>query len=314
MRAQPALQGILALQAFGFFAQPSFACKCAGRTSVCKAFASSDAVFVGRVESVEPDFDFWGLSAISKRYKEQFSALEKRLNENDDSPDTIRQIKEIYLEIVPERFKPQISGASNVRELEAAVASVMENGKRMRLRVQEVYKGPKQDVLDVWTDFSDCAAYLLKGETYLIYAKRDERGRLEAGGVCSRNQRLTDAGEDLAYLHFISHGGAAAGRIYGFVTSNEADLKIPRLWWDVPNPVPHLILRLESHGTTRYAWTDRKGEFAFDGLEQGEYTLSVFDQDFPEKERLLSGPRKVTVSNHGCVSQEFSVLNTARKR
>lgn len=98
------------------------------------------------------------------------------------------------------------------------------------------------------------------------------------------------------------------------VTSNEADLKIPRLWWDVPNPVPHLILRLESHGTTRYAGTDRKGEFAFDGLEQGEYTLSVFDQDFPEKERLLNAPRKVTLPNRGCVKEEFYVSNAAQKQ
>jgi len=41
------------------FERSSLACKCAGNLPVCEKFAQNDAVFVGRVESVEPDFDFW---------------------------------------------------------------------------------------------------------------------------------------------------------------------------------------------------------------------------------------------------------------
>jgi hypothetical protein len=186
------------------------------------------------------------------------SELEERLNENGDSPDTVRKVKEIYLQILPARYKPRIVGATNLRDLESVLGAATANGKRIQLKIQVVYKGPSADSLVVWTDFNDCAANLLKGETYLIYAHRGEKGRLETG-ACSRNQRLTDAGADLAYLHFISHGGAATGRVYGFVTSNEADLKLPRLWWNVPNPVPQLMLRLESHDTARYAETDRQG-------------------------------------------------------
>jgi len=302
---QPLLRFVVALASFE---RCSFACKCVGNIPVCERFAQSDAVFVGRVESVEPDFDFWGRSSIIQRFKPQISDLQKRLsgNENDNSPDTVKKLRELYLEILPEQYKPRIVRAKGRSELDALFQAVIENGKRVRLKVQVAYKGASGDTVDVWTDFSDCTAYLLKGETYLIYAQRGGKGRLETG-ACSGNDRLTNAGEDLAYLHFILHGGAASGRVYGFVTSNEGDLKLPRLWWNVPNPVPDLILRVESDNTARYAETNRHGEFAFDGLEPGKYALSVLDKDFPEKEQLLSGPRTVTVPSRGCVSENFYI-------
>lgn len=274
---------------------------------MCEQFAQSDAVFVGRVESVEPDFDFLGRSSITQRLKPQISDLEQRLNEyeNDNSPDTLKKLRELYLQILPEKYRPRIVGATNRSELDAVFKDVMDNGKRVRFKVQVAYKGESGNTVDVWTDFSDCTAYLLKGETYLVYAQRGEKGRLETG-ACSRDQRVTDAGEDLAYLHFISHGGAASGRVYGFVTGSEADPRLPRLW-NAPNPVPDLILRVESDNTTRYAETDRHGEFAFDGLEAGEYTLSVLDKDFPEKQQLLSSPRTVAVPSRGCISENFYI-------
>lgn len=297
------------------FERCSLACKCVGNIPVCERFAQSDAVFVGRVESVEPDFDFWSRSSIIQRFRQQVSDLEERLskNENDNSPDTVEKLKELYRQILPEQYKPRIVGATNFSELEAVFEELVENGKRMRLKVQVVYKGASGDMLDVWTDFSDCAANLLKGETYLIYGEHGEKGRLETG-ACSGNRRLTDAGEDLSYLHFISHGGAASGRVFGFVTSNEIDLKLPRLWWNVPNPVPGLILRVESDSTTRYAETDRHGEFAFDGLEPGDYALSVLDKAFPDKEQILSGPRTIAVPSRGCVSESFYIPDTGPRK
>lgn len=215
-------------------------------------------------------------------------------------------LRELYLQILPEKYKPRIVRAKNRSELDAVFKDVMDNGKRVRFKVQVAYKGASGDTLDGWTDFSDCTAYLLKGETYLVYARRGENDRLETG-ACSRNQRVTDAGEDLAYLHFILHGGGASARVYGFVTSNQDDLKLPRLWWNVPNPVPDLMLRVESGNSARYAETDRHGKFAFDGLEPGKYTLSVLDKDFPEKAHLLSGPRTVAVPARGCVSENFYI-------
>ena len=183
----------------------------------------------------------------------------------------------------------------------------------MRFSVQEVYKGPKQATIDVWTDFSDCAANLLKGETYIVYARRDGRGRLETG-ACSRTQRLTDAGEDLAYVHF-ERRSMTFGRLYGFITSNEEDLKVPRMWWNLPNPVPGILLQLESNGAKVYAETNREGQFAFDGLARGTYTISAFDAAvFPEKEQPLATPRRIEMPASGCIAVEFYLSKSALQR
>jgi hypothetical protein len=175
--------------------QSARACKCTGKVAVCDAFAHSDVVFSGRVESVEPDFDFWGFSGPSKKLKELSEAELSRL-ESDDSADAVKKLKAIYSEIIPARYRVRLARASTRRDVETTLETVMEEGKRMRLQVQEMYKGPQQAIIDVWTDFSDCAALLLKGETYLVYAHRNDQGHLETA-ACSRTQRLTDAAEDL---------------------------------------------------------------------------------------------------------------------
>jgi hypothetical protein len=171
------LRWTVALVSLISFERNSLACKCIGNLQVCERFAQSDAVFVGRAESVEPDIDFWSRFSITERFRQQISDLQQRLseNENDNSPDTVRKLKGLYLQILPEQYKPRILGAANLSELEAVFEAVMENGKRIRLKVQVVYKGPS--------------------------------------------------------------------------------------------------------GDTRYAETNLHGEFAFDGVEPGEYTLSVLDKD-----------------------------------
>jgi hypothetical protein len=75
--------------------------------------------------------------------------------------------------------------------------------------------------------------------------------------------------------------------------------------------MPDLIVRIESSGGRRYAITDRNGEFAIDGLTESEYTVSLLDEDFPEKERLLNGPLRFTMPARGCVSQELYVPKAA---
>ena len=39
-------------------------------------------------------------------------------------------------------------------------------------------------------------------------------------GACTRTRRLSDAGEDLAYLYFFKNFGDAAGHVEGFVTTD----------------------------------------------------------------------------------------------
>src|ERR1700676_1907102 len=93
------------LAAAGPSGLPLLACKCIERSPVCKEFYNSDAVFIGRVEVIEPDLNFWGFSGGAKKFKEQFSDAEIDRLEKDNSPEALRIIKELYLDFVPARYK-----------------------------------------------------------------------------------------------------------------------------------------------------------------------------------------------------------------
>lgn len=300
LRSKLFRRGIVLVVIFAVLPNTVSACQAVPPPSVCAQFLRSEVVFAGRVELVEPDFGPFGLSGPTR-------AEIMRLRSYDDSPEAAKKLKDIYSEFTPERYRAALSRAKTKADVEKVWSTIRDEGPRIRFRVQAVFKGPRQATIDVWTD-SVCGPFLLTGETYLIYASRDDQGRLQLGG---RTQRLTDAGADLAYLHFVQHGGAS-GRLYGLITSNEADLtKIPRVWWEVPNPVTNVVLQLESNGKRWYATTDAAGEYAFDGLVRGDYTLSVLPFDFPENQQPLVQPRRVTMADRGCVAAELYVPKSA---
>ncbi len=210
--------------------------------------------------------------------------------------------------MVPAPYKSRVAAATSLKAIEAILTTMTANGKRFRFRVDEMFKGPKGVAVDVWTEFSDCAASFGVGETYLVYAYRDDNGRIAASS-CSRAARLTDAGEDLAYLQFLKFGGANTARVYGWVTTDRSDLKEPRLWYDVSKPGKDLVVRLDFNGNSWLAGTDDKGRFAFDRLRAGEYSVSVFGEDYFEtpRPRPLVPARRVTVSGGGCSSEVIYV-------
>jgi hypothetical protein len=278
--------------------KPVSACSCLGSRSVCGEVTTSDAVFIGTAESFEPRFfDPWDRS-LERRMSERFSEQELERLEKDQSPEAVAKLKEAYLEIfpeLPEPYKSQFARASSYAELGALFDSLAENGRR----------GPRAESIDVWSSFSSCGYHFEAGETYLVYADQN-KGRFETFG-CSRTTRLSNAGADLAYLFFFQRGGSESARLDGFVTSNELDLRTPRLWARVNHPVPNLVVELKSEHGLRYTRTDREGEFIFDGLASGDYSISVFDRRYPEHVQVLHGPKKVHIDTKGCATEVLLV-------
>jgi hypothetical protein len=179
---------------------------------------------------MEPEFDAWD---YRQQMSERFPEEELERLAADQSPEALAKRKSIYLEILKgslDLYKTRLEQIRTQRELDTFLDVVMDEGKRARFQVKQVFRGEKQDSIDVWTDFSDCGFEFHKGETYLVYADQDEETQRFVTGACSRTKRLSDAGEDLAYLYFLQNGGTEASRIYGFVTSNELDLRTPRYW------------------------------------------------------------------------------------
>ena len=108
-------------------------------------------------------------------------------------------------------------------------------GMRVRFRVQTLFKHEDddddhdsqkpveepEDHFEVWTPFGDCGISFQTGETYLVYAGDDEETSDSiATDSCTRTRRLSEAGEDLAYLYFYKEHPQESTRIDGYATTN----------------------------------------------------------------------------------------------
>jgi hypothetical protein len=262
-------------------------------------------VFIGTVDSVEPKAFPWDMSlGIRSPERPELERLAK-----DKSPQGVVKLKEAYLRSFPDLPEPyggQLRRATTSDELDALVQSLFFDGRRVRFRVKQVFRGPKDDVIEVWSGFTECNYYFQTGETYLVYAAQEQDKRL-AIGVGSRTTRLSDARDDLAYLFFYANGGAESLRLYGFVTSSEQDLRWTRLWDSALHPMHDVVVELKSGHGLRYTSPNREGRFVFDGLAPGEYSISVFALGYPGQVALLQGPKKVDVGAGSCAKEVIVV-------
>jgi hypothetical protein len=298
--------------------QPAFGCKCVSGFTACNAVSSSDLVFIGTADSVEPKFLDPSDLSVQRRTRALFSEEELARMQGDKSPEGIAKLKAAYFKIypdLPEPFKTELARATSSDELEAAFDSLLETGSRTHFKVKEVFRGPKTDALEIWSDFSDCGVHFQVGETYLVYAWRNkDRSRLETS-ACSRTKRVSDAGDDLAYLFFLANGGLESSRLSGFVTSDALNLRTPRFWDSVSHPVSDGFVELQSEHGTRRTETDRDGRFIFDGRVPGDYTVSAFDpHDDPADPRSLPASKTSRVPAAGCALEPILVVPSPPKQ
>jgi len=295
---------------------PLPACQCLLTLSACHEVALADRVFIGTVESVEPSFlNRWNPSKSS-----QLAGLQP-----GRSSSGLAGLKAGYLKAfpdLPEHYKRQLAAAKTSDDIAKLFYSIVAQGRQVRFKVRTTFRGEKDDKedsdkeesLEVWTDSGDCGYDFQVGETYLVYADEDEETDRINTSVCYRNQRLSDAGDNLAYLFFFQNGGDESARLEGFVTSDEfyqRDLDKAHDPERIKFPEPGVILELKSAQGQRYAQSDRDGRFIFDGLPGGEYSVSVFNAGYPEPVKLLAGPIPVHVEKKGCASQVLLVPKRA---
>jgi hypothetical protein len=136
-----------------------------------------------------------------------------------------------------------------------------------------------------------------------VFANSDEFGAYYFTGSCTRTSRVSDAGEDLAYLFFYKDHPEESARLEGFTTTEMMDLDPqhdPRI---VRSPVAGLIIELRSDRRRRYAQSDSNGRFLFDGLPEGDYQVSAFASGYPLNAQLLAGPRPLHIEEKSCARQ-----------
>jgi len=270
---------------------PLPACQCLLTLSACHEAAVADRVFIGTVESVQPSFlNRWNPSKSSSL------PLSQQLAGMD----------------LPEYYKRRLAAAKTSDDIARLFYSIVAQGRRVRFQVKTAFRGEREESVEVWTDSGDCGYDFQEGETYLVYADEDEETDRINTSVCYRNRRLSDAGDDLAYLFFYRNGGDESARLEGFVTSDEfyqRDLDRAHDPEKIKSPAPGVVLELNSGQGRRYTQSGRDGRFVFDGLAGGEYRVSVFDAGYPEQVKLLAGPARVQVEKKGCASQILLVPN-----
>jgi hypothetical protein len=292
------------------------ACKCQLTMSVCNEVAATDIIFIGTVEKIEPSFlDSWN---AGQRAALDLLNEESARAQADRSPAAFAKLRDAYLKVFPDLpadRKKRVAEATSPAELAELFYWILDHGKRVRLRVKTVFRGKFDDddkdddvpakSVEVWTAFGDCGIAFQTGETYLVYADDDEESNIMTTGACTRTRRVTDAGDDLAYLYFYKNYADQAGRVEGFVTSDLLflrDLDLGHYNGRITAPVD-AVVELKLGERSRYAQTDDNGRFVFDGLAEGDFTVNAYAPGFPAETRQLAGPKKVRMEKRSCVTQ-----------
>jgi len=291
------------------------ACKCQLTLSACRETASSEVIFIGTVEAIEPAFlDQWSpgqpssLALLNQEYQRA---------QNAKDAEGFTSLRDAYLKVFPDlpaEHKKRLEAAASKQDLTQLFYWILDHGKRVRLRVKTLYRNGDDDVddddapetLEVWTAFGECGVHFQVGETYLVYGDADEESDVISTDTCSRTRRLSDAGDDLAYLYYWKNFGDDAARLEGFVTGDllyQRERDLAHYSDRIGAPAAGLTVRLRGADRTRYAETDERGRFVFDGLPEGAYTITGFAAGYPAVQKAVTEAKEVRVEKKACASE-----------
>ena len=222
--------------------------------------------------------------------------------------------------------KLRLERATSPEQLADLFYWILDRGKRVRFTVRALYRngddedGDQSDddaaaprTLEIWTPFGECGVNFQAGETYLVYADSDEESDVVTTTACHRTRRLSEAGDDLAYLYFQKNQRKQSARLEVFVTGDIVALKqFDREHYSdrITAPAHGATVVVDGERRVRVP-IDEYGRAVFDGLTPGDYHVSVFAPGYPQEQRVLVEPRKVTLDARGC-GLEVLVTTPAR--
>src|SRR5450631_3530529 len=153
------------------FPVAALACKCQLTMSVCGEVASTDIIFVGAVEAIEPSFlDSWN---AGQREALELLNQESARARSDRSPAAFAKLRDAYLKVFPDLpadHKKRLADATSPDQLAELFYWILDHGKRVRLRVKTVFRGELADddapakTVEIWTAFGDFGIQFQAGE------------------------------------------------------------------------------------------------------------------------------------------------------
>lgn len=186
--------------------------------------------------------------------------------------------------------------------------------KVVHFEILEGFVGITRGTVDVRTGMSssDCGYPFAAGQSYFVYAGREENGELWAGG-CLIVKTLAEAHTDLAYARQVSRGGPPA-RLFGRVVRSARDSLQDRL---EQTGIANVQVTAEGPaGQPLTAVTDAEGFFSFAGSREETYTVRAAVPDrfpgiAPQQVTVPAGDcRGVVLESNGLASLAGRVVDT----
>lgn len=153
------------------------------------------------------------------------------------------------------------------------------NYKLVRFKVLNWFRGPRQRAAQVLTGPGDgeCGYRFIPGRRYLVYTEEGADGQLYTS-ACTATKPLAEADDDLSFIRGLSAAPPLAA-IYGNVNYSGRDFEDSSFR---PEPAVGMRVLVEGGGVRRETLTDAQGDFAFEGLPPGAYSLRPL---YPEHAR-----------------------------
>jgi hypothetical protein len=151
------------------------------------------------------------------------------------------------------------------------LASPDRDVKRLRMRVDRVYKGVSEPTLVLFDDGMCDGPDLRLGEQYLMYTRRDGEGQVPFRG-CTRSRFVEYAEEDLKYLDSLDQLAPTAS-VFGQVMVEPGG----------PGgniPLPGAVVEIRGAEQTLTTTSDEKGHYSFSSLEPAEYIVKASHPGF----------------------------------
>jgi hypothetical protein len=142
----------------------------------------------------------------------------------------------------------------------------------VKIRIEQVFKGPKVDEITVHQPGHNCAPKFRPGQRWLLYPSYHEQtGTWEVGG-CGRSTRLDrsgDAADDMLFLNALPDS-AATTRLSGTLKHYEDD---PQSGFSLIQRIAGVRVRIHGEDRTYEAYTNKDGVYELYGLPPGWYTI-----------------------------------------
>jgi Carboxypeptidase regulatory-like domain len=168
---------------------------------------------------------------------------------------------------------------------------------KARMRVDRAYKGVTETELTLYDDGMCDGPSLQVGEQYLMYTHRDPDGGIPSRG-CTRSAHVKFAEDDLKYLEGLATAHPTS-RVYGRISTRAGDQ-------DDWQPSPGATVTLTGPNQKLIVKTDDSGQYSFDGLSPGKYSVSASQSGFDMPSHDY-GQYSADVVASGCAAIDVSL-------